>query len=82
MIKINIIGQVNKKHSIIYRASFIIQKFHLVSGGHLMSDIRKVENTLYVSDDYLDKVLNYGDIKFMADLHSYKLSDVQKSMGI
>lgn len=46
-----------------------------------MSDIRKVENTLYVSDDYLDKVLNYGDIKFMADLHSYKLSDVQKKHG-
>lgn len=43
-----------------------------------MNDMEKVENTLYVSDDYLDKVLNYGDIKFMADLHSSKLSDVQR----
>ena len=43
-----------------------------------MNDMGKVENTLYVSDDFLDKVLNYGDIKFMADLHSSKLSDVQQ----
>ncbi|RRJ55827.1 hypothetical protein EIM20_28640 [Pseudomonas aeruginosa] len=43
-----------------------------------MNDMEKVENTLYVSDDYLDKVLNYGDIKFMADLHSSKLSDVHR----
>ena len=48
------------------------------SGGDLMDDMGKVENTLYVSDVFLDKVLNYGDIKFMADLNSSKLSDVQQ----
>ncbi|GBY65891.1 hypothetical protein [Staphylococcus aureus] len=46
-----------------------------------MNDMRKVENTLYVSDDFLDKVLNYGDIKFMADLHNSNLKDVQKKHG-
>lgn len=46
-----------------------------------MNDMGKVENTLYVSDDFLDKVLNYGDIKFMADLHNSNLKDVQKTHG-
>lgn len=46
-----------------------------------MNDMRKVENTLYVSNDFLDKVLNYGDIKFMTDLHNSNLKDVQKTHG-
>lgn len=46
-----------------------------------MSDIRKVDNELYVSDEFLNSVLNYGDISFIADLHNSNLKNVQKKHG-
>ncbi len=47
-----------------------------------MSDIRKVDNALYVNDEYLNSVLNGGNINFIADLHNSNLKSVQKNMGI
>lgn len=46
-----------------------------------MSDIRKVDNELYVSDEFLNSVLNYGDISFIADSHNSNLKKVQKKHG-
>ena len=46
-----------------------------------MSDMGKVVNKLYVSNDFLASVLKGGDIKFMADLHNDKLNNVQRKHG-
>ncbi|MDU0936934.1 MAG: hypothetical protein E7A88_00150 [Dermabacter sp.] len=46
-----------------------------------MNDIRKEDNTLYVSDEYLNSVLNGGNINFIADLHNSNLKSVQKNHG-
>lgn len=46
-----------------------------------MSDIRKVDNALYVNNEYLNSVLNGGNINFIADLHNSNLKSVQKKHG-